>query len=159
MRYFEAMGAGAVLITDPILKNGVEQLFEEGKHFLRYDKEGDVINLVSDTLSKPEKIEQISIRARTEVLTKHTYLHRAQEVLNICKECKKLQKPHLVDYFPVLISLGMSLDTLAVVRNILGDCRVGRRQGLVNLVFSSALGIILIPARLIATAFRFIWKY
>jgi hypothetical protein len=158
MRYFEAMGAGAVLITDPILNNGVEQLFEEGKHFLNYHKEEDLIGLVSDTLSKFEKMEQISLQARTEVVTKHTYLHRAQEILNICKECKKLQKPHLVDYFPVLISLGMSVDALAVVRNIFDDCRAGRRQTLINSLFSSVLGIILIPSRLITAAYRFIWK-
>ena len=158
MRYFEAMGAGAVLITDPILNNGVEQLFREGEHFLRYYKEGEVINLVKGVLAQPEKIERIGLQARTEVLEKHTYIHRAQEILNISQECKKLQHPHLVDYFPVLINLGLSMDALAVAKKVLVNTQAGRRQKLVNLLFASALEAILIPARLIAIACHLIWK-
>ena len=50
MRFFEAAGAGAVLVTDPIVNNGLEELFEEGVHYLSYRDEASLIRAVRSLL-------------------------------------------------------------------------------------------------------------
>ena len=40
MRYFEALGAGACLVTDSIVGNGVDEIFKRGEDFFEY-KDGD----------------------------------------------------------------------------------------------------------------------
>ncbi|QWD91072.1 glycosyltransferase [Polynucleobacter sp. MWH-Braz-FAM2G] len=154
MRYFEAMGAGAVLMTDPIQNNGVEQLFDGGKHFLRYDSESDALELAKTVLADPERLQQIGQQARDEVLAKHTYLHRVKTLLEILPNYRKLDKPSLENYFPVYMALGMSVDALAIVSKVLRSNPKGRREKLVNLTLAIAIDMILLPARLITGLYQ-----
>lgn len=159
MRYFEAMGAGAVLITDPIQDNGVEALFVEGKHFLRYDNESQVLELAKTILADPKRLQQIGQEARDEVMTKHTYLYRVKTLLDLLPTHRKLNKPSLEDYFPVYIALGMSIDALAIVSQVLRNTPKGCRQKIVNQLLALTIDILLLPARLISALYRRLRAY
>ena len=154
MRYFEAMGAGAVLMTDPILDNGLEELFEEGLHYLCYKDEAHLVELVKNGLDNSKKLDFIGAAARTEVLAKHTYVHRAQQILDISQNRRKLAKPFLVDYIPVYMSLGMSISALEIVEKLMRISNNGRRQVLINKILSFTLRILLIPLRIVSLIFR-----
>jgi hypothetical protein len=46
MRYFEAMGAGAALLTDAITESGAEELFEPGRHYVLYRSDAEMLAAV-----------------------------------------------------------------------------------------------------------------
>lgn len=117
MRYFEAMGAGAVLMTDRIRENGVDELFVRGMHFVEYDDEKSLVAAVRTLLSNPEETRRIGNAARDCVRIQHTYAHRAQELLRVAANCKKARAIRPEDYFPALIALKLPVAALGVVED------------------------------------------
>jgi len=59
MRYFEAMGAGAVLLTDPAINNGVDELFRVGEHYFEYRDEKTLLVLIRSLMQDPERCRRI----------------------------------------------------------------------------------------------------
>lgn len=112
MRYFEAMGAGAVLVTDHAVNNGVEELFIAGKHFLEYQDAVSLKSLVQSVIDTPDKCARIGYAARRHVLEHHTYTHRAKTLLQQLMSCSKLVKPRPEDYFSAFIKLSMAKQAL-----------------------------------------------
>ena len=78
MRVFEAMCTGSMLVTDAA--EGVSDLFESGKHYAEY-KDENVCEVIQDYLDNPDEREKIARAGREEVLEKHTYSHRAAQVI------------------------------------------------------------------------------
>lgn len=80
MRCFEAMAAGALLVTQ-----GPSELtalgFEDGVHFVTYRDPGEVSNVVADWLTRDAEREAIARRARQLVLGAHTYDARVATIL------------------------------------------------------------------------------
>lgn len=112
MRFFEAAGAGAVLVTDRISNNGVEELFEEGKHYVSYEDQDSLIRTVQTLLTDPHRRAAIGKSARHHVLEHHTYRHRAQSFLSIAGQCQKQSPPSSEDYFATCLSLNLLSDAL-----------------------------------------------
>ncbi len=80
MRVFEAMAAGALLITR--IPTELSELgFREGEHFVGYRKEADLEGLVSEHLARREDRLKLAERGREFVQRAHTYEHRAQGIL------------------------------------------------------------------------------
>ena len=80
MRVFEAMGSGGLLITDRI-ENGLEELFEEGKHYVAYNDEIEAIEKIEHYLFKHDvDLKRIAECGRNEVFKKHTYNDRWEVV-------------------------------------------------------------------------------
>ncbi|MEA2236559.1 MAG: hypothetical protein QOC81_1283 [Thermoanaerobaculia bacterium] len=80
MRCFEAMAAGALLIT----KSPSELTalgFEEGSHFIGYREPDEVSGIVAHWLEHDSEREAIARRARNLVLTEHTYDTRVATIL------------------------------------------------------------------------------
>jgi hypothetical protein len=107
MRFFEAAGSGAVLVTGPVVDNGVEALFEEGKHYVVYHDEASLLNVVRDLLADPARCATMGETARQHVLACHTYCHRAASLLKVAEQSKKLPAPHPEDYFSACLSLNL----------------------------------------------------
>jgi hypothetical protein len=105
MRYFEAMGAGAVLLTDSVRNNGVDELFIEGEDYFQFDDEQTLLTLIRGLLQDPERCSRIGDSARRHVLEKHTYHDRAENLLKIIRQSRKLIPPRQEDYFSALLSL------------------------------------------------------
>ncbi|MGH8936696.1 MAG: glycosyltransferase family protein, partial [Acidimicrobiia bacterium] len=78
MRVFEAIGCGALLVSDPV--PGLELLFEEGRHFLRLEE--DPVAQLRRLLARPDRVEAIASAAREHALLYHTYDHRVDELLD-----------------------------------------------------------------------------
>ncbi len=79
MRVFEAMAAGALLITDPAI--GLEDLFEDGKHLVIYRRDEDVLGLIQHYLDHPDERERIAQAGQALVRSQHTYAHRLEIIL------------------------------------------------------------------------------
>ncbi|SPP65637.1 CgeB family protein [Nitrospira lenta] len=107
MRFFEAAGAGAVLVTDEIVDNGVEDLFEEGTHYVSYQDEASLIRATRDLLADPRRCTAIGERARQHVLEHHTYRHRAAYIKGVLSGSSKAVSPQPEDYFAACLSLGL----------------------------------------------------
>jgi glycosyltransferase involved in cell wall biosynthesis/SAM-dependent methyltransferase/Tfp pilus assembly protein PilF len=89
MRVFEAMAAGALLITDEA--DGLEDLFVDGEHLIIYRKDEDLLPLIEHYLGNPEARERIAAAGRELVLKEHTYDRRMGQLLATLREGFGLQ--------------------------------------------------------------------
>ncbi len=113
MRFFEAAGAGAALVTDSVIDNGLEILFDEGVHYLVYRDEASLLKVVRELLADPARSASMGQAARQRVLERHTYAHRAASLLDVVRQSSKQSPPRPEDYFPALLALnrlGAALD-------------------------------------------------
>lgn len=81
MRYFEAMSAGAVLVTNKLYESGAELLFQPGVDYLEYVDEANLLQSIEQLLNEPKLLDQIGRHGQKTVQEKHTYVQRAQELL------------------------------------------------------------------------------
>lgn len=101
MRYFEAMGAGAVLVTDRAAReNGVEQLFSPGEDFLEYRDDASMLAGIDSLLADGGERERMATRARARVLSDHSYQHRARKIVEVLAAAEHRAKPGPEDYLP-----------------------------------------------------------
>lgn len=75
MRVFEAMAAGALLITDRI-NNGLTDLFTEGTHYVAYSTASEAMEQIRYYLEHTNEREMIASTGRQAVLECHTYYQR-----------------------------------------------------------------------------------
>jgi len=82
MRVFEIMSCGCFLLTNRILNNGMQDLFEEGKHYVSYRNNKELIELAEYYLKHDEQREAIAAAGHELVTKKYTYFHRVQAMFN-----------------------------------------------------------------------------
>lgn len=83
-RVFEALSCGALLIT-PAVKNGMEELFEAGKHLVTYS-DGDAQDCAAKVkyyLEHDEERAQIAAAGRQHVMEHHSPMARAQRLAKL----------------------------------------------------------------------------
>jgi hypothetical protein len=107
MRFFEAAGVGAALVTDRVKDNGLEELFEEGEHYIVYRDKEDLIEKVRSLLADRTRCSRIGAQARRHVLDRHTYRHRIETLLQTVSHSIKTDAPGPEDYFPACLSLNL----------------------------------------------------
>jgi len=87
MRVFEVMGMGLPLLTNrDASANGLDELFEEGVHFLGYDDE-DIEQQARRLMEEDALREALGRQAKEAVLAGHTYAHRTRVVINDLMTC------------------------------------------------------------------------
>jgi hypothetical protein len=137
LRTFEAMAAGALLIT--VLPTELTQIgFEDGVHFVGFRKEAEIVPLVRKYLLEESARGRITEAARHKVLHEHSYDRRVETILELAKQngLKFLaparswseERVHLayLDYFAGNGALDCALDELqAIARLSLGDATRG----------------------------------
>lgn len=82
MRNFEAMGQGALLLTQRT-GYGIPDLFQDGVHLVVYEDRDDLLEKAAYYLQHDDERERIASAGQREVLARHTYRHRAAEFLRI----------------------------------------------------------------------------
>jgi len=132
MRFFEAMGAGAVLVTDRVVDNGVETLFEEGRHYICYENEEDLLCKVSDVLQNPDRLLAISTAAQSLVLSSHTYAHRASDIATHLARAQIVAKPSPGDVFVACLAFGLTADALRAAARATEQVGGGRFQSILG---------------------------
>jgi hypothetical protein len=112
MRFFEATGAGAVLLTDVSKDNGADDLFEPGRHFVAYFGQADLIAKFKDLLNDNERRAAIGRAAQELVLERHTYDNRAAELIAQMFGVEKSVCPTPASYFNAFAALNMPVAAL-----------------------------------------------
>lgn len=79
MRHFEVPGAGGFLLSTR--SGGALDLFPEGTHAAYFSDIKECVDTVGHYLRHPEARRQIVSAAHTETAAKHTYVHRAAELI------------------------------------------------------------------------------
>lgn len=152
MRYFEAMGAGAVLLTDHAQDNGAEDLFTVGEHFLEYHDENSLIALIKELSREPERCRQIGEVARHHVLESHTYAHRANSLLERVGTCVKSARPAADAYFAVFIALRMVQGALQAATDAFDWRSAGRGQRFVADMARVGLSLLIVGVKAVECA-------
>lgn len=143
MRYFEAMGAGAVLLTDHAEKNGVEELFTEGDHYLEYQDEDSLIALIKELSLNSARCQRIGETARQHILANHTYAHRVSDLLGKANQSEKLVKPTAEGYFSVFIALLLPLQALRAVKQAFDWPKASMAQRFVSGIVRAGLMLLI----------------
>ena len=115
MRFFEAIGSGAVLITSRIIENGINELFIEDKDFIVFDDESDLINKISKYLENETSLKAISDSGKQKVRNLHTYEIRAKYLADYeyKKDNHSSQKQHsFSDYSAALVQMDFYADAI-----------------------------------------------
>ena len=91
MRVLEAVGSGAVLLSDRL--PGMEMILDEGSQYALLGE--DIGAEAKGLLEYPEQLAQISGSALDRAMGLHTYDHRVDELFEIAAATPKLQ-PHAI---------------------------------------------------------------
>lgn len=81
MRTFEVTINGALLLTEKIYNNGMEELFVEGKEYIAYEGEEDLVNKINRLFHKKGEYNLIRRAGHNRALNEHTYLKRMSILL------------------------------------------------------------------------------
>lgn len=126
MRFFEAMGAGAVLVTDRVSDNGAEDLFDENRHYVTYRNETELLETTRSLLADPDRLRAIGDAARSHILANHTYQHRADLLVSQLQSAALQVRPQASEIFAACLSLGLIADALYVAGEAMGSVGGGR---------------------------------
>ena len=81
MRFFEVLASGALLVTQKI-EAGMNELFEEGTHFVTH-RIKDARGVLQYYLNNEAERAHIAQNGRALCLSRHTYKHRCEEILRV----------------------------------------------------------------------------
>lgn len=129
MRFFEAMGSGAVLLTDSKPGLHVDELFEDGVHYLSYADEQDMLAKFKMVLRDPVRCRSIGDAARERVLSQHTYDHRVEQIVQTCRAMAKSRRPSRGEMIDAFAALNMPAEALVQVMSLFGEMGRGTRIG------------------------------
>lgn len=82
MRTFEGMSAGAFMLTSWNVE--VASVFEDGKHLVLYKTIDEAVEKAKYYIEHEEEREKIAKAGFEEVRAKHTFTHRARQILDTC---------------------------------------------------------------------------
>lgn len=82
MRCFEALACKRMLLTEDI--PAVRDHFEDGKHLVLFKTVDEAVEKAQYYLAHPDERNAIAEAGYREFLDKHTYMHRAKELLKVC---------------------------------------------------------------------------
>lgn len=84
MRVFEALAAGALLVTDRVT-NGLEALLTEGQHYVGYDTAEEAVARITHYLGDEAARSRIARSGQALLLDRHTYDARFADVLDVVR--------------------------------------------------------------------------
>ena len=81
MRVFEALACGSLLRTNDLRDNGQDELFRDAQHLATYRDAEELLDKIAYGLDRAGGRERIAAAGRQEVLARHTYRHRMEQLL------------------------------------------------------------------------------
>ena len=85
-RIYEILCMGGLLLTNKVKD---EDLFIDKKHLVYYESFDDLVNLCYYYNSHEDEAKRIANKGQQEVLEKHTYIHRAQLIVEDVKNVRR----------------------------------------------------------------------
>ncbi len=85
MRVFEALCSGSLLLTDEAAGSGLTDLFQDGRHLVIYHNDDELLELAAHYIENHQERERIAAAGREEVLRKHTYDRRVEQMIETLK--------------------------------------------------------------------------
>ena len=85
MRMFEILASGSFLMTNGIRDNGLEDLFETGKHLVTYRDKDEFLDLAKKYLTDESSRERIALEGYRWTVAHHTYRNRVAKMLEIMR--------------------------------------------------------------------------
>ena len=125
MRYFEAIGCGAILVTNRIANPGVEQIFKLNKNIFFYETDQELIATIESLLDNPSFISKQARLNSQLVAEKHLYTHRADEILEIASAKVTKAVVQTSNYLPAIIDMNFFSMSLMLFRKSLYESRRG----------------------------------
>jgi tetratricopeptide (TPR) repeat protein len=86
MRVFEALAAGRLLLTDRCEWARLPEIFRDREHLVYYENPQQFEELLLYYLAHPDERTRIARQGQAEVLARHTYKHRAGELVQAVGE-------------------------------------------------------------------------
>lgn len=86
MRVFEAMACKTALLTQDV--EPIHEFFKDGEHLVLYRSIEEAVELARALLADEKGRARIAKAGYEEVVAKHTYHHRALEILKVCLDYK-----------------------------------------------------------------------
>jgi hypothetical protein len=87
MRNYEIMACGAMLLMKRLRDDSAERLgFRDKEHLIIFDGPKDLFELIGYYLKNREERERIAENGYRLAIEKHTYLHRAKQIIDIVKD-------------------------------------------------------------------------
>ncbi|MBI2870855.1 MAG: glycosyltransferase family 1 protein [Candidatus Omnitrophica bacterium] len=84
MRVFEALAAGACLVTNALSHDDLKCLgLKEEEHLVLYRSPREIFAKIDDLLAQPERRLKIGRAGQEVVMNKHTYVQRIEEIVRI----------------------------------------------------------------------------
>ena len=83
MRVFETLSTGSFLLTNWLPTLG--DLFEDGEHLVTYKTLDEMVEKARYYLEHEDEREKIAKAGYDEFISKHTYQHRIEKILEIIK--------------------------------------------------------------------------
>ncbi len=107
MRMFEVMAAGALLVTNQIEENGIDELFRAGEHYVVYRNALGMLEAIEHYLSHEVERAAIAEAGRQLVLSQHTYHRRVVRLLALASARLRKRYPQLaIDQTLPLLEVG-----------------------------------------------------
>jgi len=85
MRFFEAMASGAMLVTDRI-ENGLQNLFQEGKHYVGYSTVDEALGKIDYYLAHEDERARIASAGHALTRARDTYCNRWDSLVGLCSK-------------------------------------------------------------------------
>lgn len=133
MRVFEAIGSGALLVTNKIINNGMEDILLHGTEFVEYSNQQDMLEKINYYLSHQDELQTISSAGMRRVTENHSYFNRAQVILELAKKDVK-SRVNQADFATALLSLGFLSSSLQQFLMSLNNSARGRKNRLIVII-------------------------
>jgi hypothetical protein len=152
MRVFEAMGCGALLITDPILNNGMEDLFTHGVDYVSYKNSSDLVSKIENLLQEPSRLSEIAKSGAKKVHRFHTYDVRVKQITQHVESGITKSAHNRFQESAALLSMGIISDSIRSFSAALKNEARGRRAKCAYIAIAPLLLLAASAARLIEKA-------
>lgn len=91
MRVFETLAAGALLVTNRVRPQALAALgLREGEHYVAYGSPHELWECLDRWLADADHRERIAAAGHAVAVSRHTYVHRVQQLLAAAKQRLKL---------------------------------------------------------------------
>jgi hypothetical protein len=91
MRTFEGLACGKLVLTEDV--PDLHKHFKDGEHLVTFKTIDEAVELARGLLSDEERRCAIAKAGYEEFLAKHTYMHRAKEILKTCIGYEATEEP------------------------------------------------------------------